>query len=32
MKLLLKTLVAGYVAKKLTRYYLNHRKPKTVEA
>lgn len=31
MKLLLKTLIAGYVAKKLTHYYLNHKKPKTVE-
>ena len=32
MKLLLKTLLAGYVAKRLTRYYLSHRKPKTLQA
>jgi len=32
MKLVLKTLIAGYVAKRLTQYYLNHKKPKLVDA
>ena len=32
MKLLLKTLVVGYVAKRLTHYLLNHKKTKATDA
>ncbi|SNR81285.1 hypothetical protein SAMN05192560_1232 [Methylobacillus rhizosphaerae] len=32
MKLLIKTLIAGYVAKRLTHYLLNHKKTHTIDA